>query len=256
MLTTIERRKEIVEETNRIGKVDVAELAGRYGVSTVTIRNDLGTLDKKGLLIRSRGGALANSKVARELSITEKHSENSEIKQKLGEAAAAYVNEGESIILDSGTTTEELASNLLKMNNLFVMTNGMNIALKLNASENIEVLMTGGTLRKKSMSFYGRQAEEHLENLRFDKFFLGVDGIDEISGITTHFEQEASLNRVMCKSSRKVIAVTDSSKFDRSGFHIIASFEQVDTLITDSNIPEHFKEMLVNAGVELVIVEV
>jgi DeoR family transcriptional regulator of aga operon len=126
--------------------------------------------------------------------------------------------------------------------------------MTLQASEHIEVMMTGGTLRKKSMSFYGRQAEEHLERLRFDKFFLGVDGIDELSGITTHFEQEASLNRVMCKSARQVIAVTDSSKFNRSGFHIITAFDQIDILITDSNIPEQFKTLLEQAGVELILV--
>lgn len=254
MLTTIERRQEIIEQTNEMGRVSVDDLSEKHKVSTVTIRNDLSILDKKGLLIRSRGGALANSKIAKELSINEKQSENSEIKQKLGAVAASFINEGDSVILDSGSTTEEIAKKIVNINKLFVMTNGMNIATQLQESDNIEVLMTGGTLRKKSMSFYGRQAEDCLEKLRFDKLFLGVDGIDEESGITTHFEQEANLNRVMCNNSRKIFAVTDSSKFSRSGFHIITPFSNIDVLITDDKIPQEFKELLEKNGVEVITV--
>jgi len=254
MLTTIERRQEIVEQTNEIGKVDVAELAEKYLVSTVTIRNDLNSLDKKGLVVRSRGGAVVNSRIAKELSVKEKHCEHLSVKQKLAAVAVSLIKDGESIILDSGTTTEEIAKQLHNHKNLVVMTNGLNIASELAAGEETEVIITGGTLRKKSLSFYGRQAESSLANLRFDKVFLGVDGIDEKAGLTTHFEHEANLNRMMCDISKEVIAVTDSSKFNRNGFYIISSLDAIDTLLTDSRIPQSYKDYLEERRINLIIV--
>ena len=254
MLTTIERRQEIVEQTNAVGKVDVAELAEKYQVSTVTIRNDLNSLDKKGLVVRSRGGAVMNSRIAKELSVKEKHCEHLSVKQKLAAVAVSLINDGESIILDSGTTTEEIAKRLHAHKNLVVMTNGLNIATELAATQDTEVIITGGTLRKKSLSFYGRQAESSLSNLRFDKVFLGVDGIDEKAGLTTHFEHEANLNRMMCDISKEVIAVTDSSKFNRNGFYIISSLDAIDTLLTDSRIPQSYKDYLEEKRINLIIV--
>ena len=254
MFSTIERRQEIVKQTNALGKVDVAELAGKYLVSTVTIRNDLNTLDEKGLIVRSRGGAVVNSRIAKELSVREKHCENLNVKQKLAIEASNLVNDGESIILDSGTTTEEIAKQLHGHKDLVVMTNGLNIANELSASDHNTVLITGGTLRKKSLSFYGRQAEASLTNLRFDKVFLGVDGIDEKAGLSTHFEHEANLNRMMCQISKEIIAVTDSSKFNRNGFYIINGLDAIDTLITDSRIPSSFIHYFEEKHIKLIIV--
>lgn len=254
MLTTIERRQEIVAQTNKIGKVDVAELATKYQVSTVTIRNDLNHLNKKGLVVRSRGGAVINSRIAKELSVKEKHCKHLSVKQKLAAVAASLINDGESIILDSGTTTEEIAKQLHHHNNLVVMTNGLNIAAELAITDGTEVIITGGTLRKKSLSFYGRQAEASLINLRFDKVFLGVDGIDEKAGLTTHFEHEANLNRLMCNISKEVIVVTDSSKFNRNGFYIISSLDDIDTLLTDSRIPQFYIDFLEKKHINVIIV--
>ena len=254
MLTTIERRQAIVELTNELGKVNVAELSEKYLVSTVTIRNDLNSLDKKGLIVRSRGGAVRNSRIAKELSIKEKHCEHLVVKQRLAVMAASLINDGESIILDSGTTTEEIAKQLHGHKNLVVMTNGLNIASELAVSEHTNIMMTGGTLRKKSLSFYGRQAESSLVNLRFDKVFLGVDGIDEKAGLSTHFDLEANLNRMMSQISRETIVVTDSSKFNRNGFYIISPLDGIDTLLTDSRIPAAYKDYLEQKRINLIIV--
>ncbi|NQY34905.1 MAG: DeoR/GlpR transcriptional regulator [Alteromonadaceae bacterium] len=255
MLNTIERRHAIITQVNESGRIDVAELADKFMVSRVTIRTDLNELDKKRLLVRTRGGAVAISKITKELSVKEKHCENLPIKEKLAQAVVKLINNNESIIIDSGTTTEEVTKLLSEHKNLVVMTNGLNIASELAHFEETEVLMTGGTLRHKSLSFYGRQAESSFNNLRFDKVILGVDGIDMTAGITTHFEHEATLNRLMCQKAIKIIAVTDSSKFGRSGFHIIASLNQIDTLVTDSNIPESYKDFLASVHVKLIIVD-
>lgn len=254
MLSTVERRQEIVVLANTLGKVNVPELSAKFKVSTVTIRNDLNNLSKIGLLVRARGGAIANKKISKELSVEEKHNEHHAVKAALGKEAAKLINNGESIILDSGTTTEEIAKCLGRHEQLVVMTNGLNITSQLARFDDIEVLVTGGKLRKRSLSFYGSHAEESLKNLRFDKVFLGVDGIDTEAGLTTHFEFEADLNRIMVESSREVIAITDSSKFKKNGFHLVAAMKSIDTLITDDGIPEGKKELIERAGVKLIIV--
>lgn len=252
---TAERRHEIVQKALVEGKVDVADLARQYGVSDVTIRTDLNHLDQRGLLVRTHGGAMAGSRIIQELSISEKASEHLAVKRKLAEAARALVQPGDAIILDSGTTTAEIARLLSGIGRLMVMTNGLNVAQNLAIAEGVEVLMTGGKLRKTSLSFFGGHAEEALSRYNFDKLFLGVDGLDLQAGITTHFEYEAILNRRMCAAAKQVIAVTDSSKFNRSGVHRICAVEEIDILITDSGISAAFARTLEASGVQLIIVE-
>ena len=255
MSSTIERRQEIVDSVRQEGRVSVDELSSLYQVSTVTIRNDLNYLDKKGLLVRSRGGAVNNSKLIKELTINEKQTQNHPVKQAIGKLAADFIDNGDRIILDSGSTTEEITHHLHHYKDLTVMTNGLNILSRLSHIQDINLMMTGGTLRYTSQSFYGRQAEDSLKNYRFDRLFLAVDGFDIAAGLTTHFEQEASLNRYMCDISKQVIAVTDSSKFNRCGFHVICTFDQIDILITDNGIPEDYRQMLEKKGVEVILVD-
>ncbi|NQZ12330.1 MAG: DeoR family transcriptional regulator [Algicola sp.] len=255
MMNSIQRRHDIVQTALKTGKVLVPDLVDKYAVSAVTIRSDLNQLASKGLLVRARGGALANNAVSLELSIDQKHQNRQHIKRKLAQAVCTLINEGEAIILDSGTTTAEVATCLHQFNRLVVMTNGLNVAQNLVNAGRIEVLMTGGTLRNKSLSFYGRQAEESLQRYHFDKVILGVDGFDFHAGITTHFEYEAIMNRLMCDVAQQVIVVTDSSKFNRCGVHKIRGFDQINALVTDSGIPDSFAQSLEQAGVKLVIVE-
>ena len=165
------------------------------------------------------------------------------------------IDDGDMIILDSGTTTCEIASLLSEKLNLVVMTNGLDVAMTLAEASSIEVLMTGGVLRKQAMSFSGAQAEKTLGNYRFNQVFLGVDGFDLHSGITTHNEQEANLNRLMCDISERVIAVCDSSKFGKRSCHMIREFGNIDVLITDSGIPEEYLKQLKEMKVEVLLVD-
>ena len=252
-MNTIERRHEIVQLTLDKGKVSVPELANRYHVSEVTIRADLNYLAKKELLIRTRGGALASNSIPKELSIDEKHCDQLDIKKKLALIARDQICEGDAIILDSGSTIAELANSLHNFKRRVAMTNGLNVAQNLLTAPGVEVLMTGGVLRKSSLSFYGSQAEDSIKRYHFDKAFLGVDGIDFNSGITTHFEYEAMMNRLMRRVAKQVITVTDSSKFNRSGVHKICELSEIDVLITDSRIPDVFAQALERNGVKLII---
>lgn len=253
-MNTLERRHQIVQTAITIGKVYVCDLVKEYNVSAVTIRTDLNHLHQHNLLVRFRGGALSSNKITKELSIDDKSSEHISIKKVLAKRVVKELNEGESIILDSGTTTAEVAQQLSSFRRLVIMTNGLNVMENLTHYTEFEVLMTGGTYREKSMSFYGRQAEDSLERYHFDKVILGVDGVDFHSGITTNFEHDAILNRIMCRVAKEVIVITDSSKFNVSGMHQICTFKDIDTLVTDSGIPEVFAVELEKSGVNLIIV--
>ncbi|EIO4604836.1 DeoR/GlpR transcriptional regulator [Vibrio parahaemolyticus] len=246
---------EIVNVVNRDGKARVEDLAAQFDVSSVTIRSDLSFLEKNGYVVRSHGAAIPNTGVIAELTVHEKRRQNAGIKSLIGQAAAKLIESGDTVILDSGTTTREIATSLKSLEDVVVMTNGLDVAMELASAPGVEVLMSGGVLRKNALSFSGSQAEHSLKNYRFDKVFLGVDGFDLRAGITTHNEQEASLNRLMCEISEQVIAVADSSKFGKRSCHMIREFGNIDTLVTDSDIPEDYVQGLREMKVEVIIVD-
>lgn len=254
MLTTIERRQKIVLMTEENGKVNVKDLAKIFDISEVSIRHDLNELGKRGLVVRSRGGAIACDKLAKELSVKDKHNENYAVKVLLAKAVASLVDDGDSLIIDSGTTTEEVAKALTNKQGLTVMTNGLNIAHVLADIEDANVFMLGGQLRKKSMSFYSNEVEQALSKYNFKKVILGVDGIDSEVGITTHYEPEAMLNRTMCTRADKVIAVTDSSKFGKRALYNVLPLKSIDVLVTDKDMPAEFVESLTSLGIEVITV--
>lgn len=233
--------------------IDVEALVKKYGVSAVTIRSDLNVLSRKKLVVRTHGGAVSRTALTQELSIDEKKSKRYLIKKKIAAATAELVDEDDTIILDSGTTTAEIALCLTKFDNLSVMTNGLNVAQNLLHADGVQVSMTGGTLRKKTLSFYGRQAEDSLKNYHFKKLILGGDGFDIKVGVTTHFEHEATLNRMMCDVADEIIVATDSSKFGRSSMHKIIDPFMIDILVTDENIPDKYARQLERGGVNIII---
>lgn len=166
-----------------------------------------------------------------------------------------FIHPGAAVILDSGSTTHEIARIMQSMTDVTVMTNGLNVAEKLSEAAGIELMMTGESLRHSSFSFYGAQAEQSLQYYRFDVLFLGVDGISLSYGITTHHEPEARLNRIMCEVLQQKIAVTDSSKFKKSGLHRIVNVDAIDILITDDRIPENIHQSLIELGVKVELVK-
>ncbi|MDH2925134.1 DeoR family transcriptional regulator [Nicoletella semolina] len=254
MISTMERRAQIVQIVNTKNSIRVEELAKYCSVSSVTIRNDLRYLQQQGLIVRSHGFALPSNRMMSELSIKERDHQNIRVKQLLGQAAAKLINDGDSVILDSGTTTKQIAFNMQYLRDVVVMTNGLDVAMELTGAEGVQVRMPGGILRKNALSFSGISAEKNLENYVFDKVFLGVDGYDLKVGITTHNEQEASLNRLMCDISTQVIAVTDSSKFGKRSFHVIRDFARIDVLVTDNGIPAEYLQAFQQQGVEVILV--
>jgi len=230
-----ERRRRICELVRAHGRVTVEELARRFATSTVTVRQDLGALELSGALVRTRGGALARREED-ELPIVIKQTLHHAQKMRIAAAAVAMIGEGETIILDSGTTTAEIARLLRtsKLHSINVITNALNVAMLLSDIPAVRLIMPGGILRRESNSLSGYGAELALEKLQADRCFLGVDGLDPEVGIMTPHLPEAQLNARMIAISRQIIAVTDSSKFMRRNVSVIARVEQLHMLITDT----------------------
>ncbi|WGL97599.1 transcriptional repressor AgaR [Arsenophonus sp. aPb] len=252
---TIKRRETIIDMLYHDGSVKVATLSQRFNVSLVTIRNDLRYLEKKGCALRSYGGAMANNKFAFDRPFQIKGQIDRALKILIAAKAAEFVQDGDSLILDSGSTTAEMVPFLRNHHALVVMTNALNIAYQLANFEQIDVMVLGGNTRKNSYSIYGSVAEQQLAQYRFNTLFLGVDGFDLEAGITTPHPGEAHLNRIMCDVAHQIIAVTDGSKFGRKSFCLICETKQIHHLITDSRIPKQYREKLAELGVNVIIVD-
>ncbi len=255
MRNTSQRREAILQILARQGSVQVTDMVEQFGVSAVTIRSDLTALESQGLVTRSHGGALLARTPPPEHSVRQKDAINHEQKERIGALAASLVRPGDNIVIDSGTTTISLARHLRGADDITVATNGLNIAWELQDAPGVDLILTGGLLHKKSLSIQGSQAEACLQAYSFDKLFLGVDGFDLQFGVTTHHEAEASLNHKMVERSRKVIVLTDASKFGRVSLHRIVQLDRVHTVITDAAISPEYREGLLRAGIELLIAD-
>ncbi|WP_375748495.1 transcriptional repressor AgaR [Vibrio sp. HN007] len=254
-MTSAERRQKIIEIIHQKGDGKVDQFASMFNVSAVTIRHDLNLLEQQGCVHRCYGGATLNPNFAFDQPLHRKGLLNKSAKEKIAACAAALIHDGEAVILDSGSTIGHMPTYLSKKKDLVVMTNALNTAHQLSGFNNVDLYVVGGNLRRASFSLMGAQGVQQVKEYRFDKLFLGVDGFDLEAGITTPNQGEAQVNRAMCDVSRQVIAVTDSSKFGRKSFCMIRSVEQIDTLITDSQIPEHYYQTLTQLGVEVIIAD-
>jgi len=249
-----ERRRAILEMLQRDGRVLVADLAQQFQTSQVTIRKDLEILHVRRLIHRTHGGALpAREGALEDPTLREKEKLHHEAKLRIAAAAARLVAEGQVVILDSGTTTTEIARALRNFQNLTIVTNAVNIAAEL-ASSSVEVILTGGTVRKNSFSLVGPIAEEALHRLNADILFLGVDGFDVQYGLSTPNLQEAKVNRVMIEVAKRTVATCDSSKFGRRSLSLIIPPSALHRVITDHGIPKSDLRALKKMGIELTLV--
>lgn len=249
-----ERRKHILSLAHKEGRVRVRALSESLGISQITIRKDLDYLQEKGLLERSHGGALPVQPGALfDPPLQDKEKSHHSEKDRIGEAAAKLVQEGQCIMLDSGTTTTAVANALKRFSQLTIITNAVNIASGLN-EKNFEIILTGGTLRKNSFSLVGPLAEDMLAEIHADILFLGVDGFDIEVGLTTPNVLESRVNRAMVNASSRVVAVCDSTKFNRRSLSRIVPASAIHHVITDTNLPKNIHEGLSNLNIEVTLV--
>ena len=249
-----ERRRAILAMLHRDGRVLVKDLARHFRISQITIRKDLEILDSQGAVQRTHGGALpVQAGALLDPTLREKEKLHRREKARIAEAAVKLVEEGQSVLLDSGTTTTAIARALKDMSRLTVITNAINIAAEL-AGTHIEVILTGGMLRKNSFSLVGPLAEQTLRQLSADILFLGVDGFDTRAGLFTPNLLEAQVNRAMVEIARRTVAVCDSSKFGRRSLCNITPVTSVHEVVTDRLIPKSDLRALKEAGVKVTVV--
>jgi DeoR family transcriptional regulator of aga operon len=249
-----ERRVQILQIVRREGRVKVNELASLFNTSEVTIRIDLNDLHERGLVMRSHGGAVLPDTILRESPVHERLKAHSEEKRRIGEMAASLVNDGETIILDSGTTTLEIARRIKKKQGLQIITNGINIAVELLDARAAQIFVVGGTLGRESASITGRFTEDMLDQFSADKLFLSGAGCDPDFGVSGAKVEETMVNRAMLRISREIILVADASKFTKRSMARIAPFSEIDTVITDTSLREEAQEKLRAIGCKLILV--
>jgi DeoR family transcriptional regulator, aga operon transcriptional repressor len=250
-----ERRRKILELLDRDGRVMVDELVRRFKVSAVTARADLDALAERGALVRSHGGAVRLISPVQDYPLKFKEGLHHAEKIRIASAAVQFIQPGQTILLDSGTTTGQVARQirLQRIKPLTVITNALNIALELADCQGISLIMIGGMLRHVSNSFVGPQAERMLQDLHADQCFLAVDGLDPEAGLSTPDVLEAQLNALMIRVSGHVTAVTDASKFGRRSLSTICGLERVRRIITDERITPEMRAAIEGRGIEVLV---
>ena len=237
------------------GRVSVAVLSERFGVSAVTIRNDLDTLEQQGRLLRTHGGAVPRpASSAEPPAFALRKDLHQDEKERIGRAAAALVRDGDSIVLDASTTAWQIARNLKDRRELTVITNGLFIALEFIDSPGVTVVMPGGSLRAASASLVGDQGTCILDRYHVQKGFFGAGGFTLEEGLTDTNQYEVELKQRMVERSKQVIAVVDSSKWGQVTFAALASVEQLDQVITDDGAPAGMVAALREHGIQVTLV--
>lgn len=250
-----ERRRKILELLDREGRVMVDDLVRRFRVSAVTARADLDALAGRGSLVRSHGGAVRLVSPAHDYPLKFKEGLHQAEKVRIAGTAVQLIQPGQTILLDSGTTTGQIARQIRmrKLKPLTVITNALNIALELAEFQGVSLIMIGGILRHVSNSFVGPQAERMLQDLHADHCFLAVDGLDPETGLSTPDVLEAQLNQQMIRVSSQVTAVADASKFGRRSLSVICGVERVKRIITDERVTPATLAALQARGVEVIV---
>lgn len=232
----VERRTEITNYLKEHGRVVVEELAEKLNVSTMTIRRDLQILEEEGFVTRTYGGAVLKEQLIKEVPYKEKAITNIESKIKIAKYASALVEEGHTIILDSGTTNMEIAKEIADIKNINVITNDVMIAAFLYQYENIKVYCCGGLIQKNTGTIIGSYAKDFFQDIFADIVFMGASAVDVEYGITTPSIEKAKLKQMMLKAGEKKVLVTDSSKFGKKSFAKVCSIDFLDLIITDSDL--------------------
>ncbi len=247
-----ERRNEIVKYINKVEKATVEDIMNLLNISKSTVRRDFIYLEKKNLIIRSRGGALKKRYFKYEFSLNEKKILNLDKKKKIAQIAKRFINDGDVIYISGGTTTLELAKILFDINDLVVFTNAINILMEIVNHQDIKIKLVGGDFRRKTFSMVGNKAIDYLDKYNFDKAFVGVNGISIEEGFTTPNELEATVDGKVIKSSKQVFILADETKFGAIAFSTICKLEDVDYIITDKSLNSGLLKDFQKNGVRII----
>ncbi|MEN6457109.1 MAG: DeoR/GlpR family DNA-binding transcription regulator [Prolixibacteraceae bacterium] len=247
------RREKILELIREDGHAKVFQLSKIFKVTEVTIRQDLEKLEKDGFIERDHGGAYLKNMGVNVKNITLQNQENLAEKAAIAKKALELINEGDTIILDSGSTTTQIARLITGFKNLTVITNSLNIAFILGADPGINLIVTGGEFKAPTLSLTGQKAADFFNDLHVDKLFLATAGITLKSGLTYPSISDICVKRAMIESANMVYLVADSSKIGKSSFASLGALSLIDYLITDSKINQTETDMLKKNDIKMII---
>jgi DeoR/GlpR family transcriptional regulator of sugar metabolism len=250
-----ERQAQILSLLQQQGRVSVSSLSERFGVSAVTIRNDLSELERRGELVRTHGGAILPDRDDVELAFTLRSRLHSAQKRAIGSAAAALIGDGEAIAIDASTTALQVAQHIGQRRELTVVTNSLMVAYELADADGVTVVMTGGILRPVSYSLVGEVGTTVLAEFNISTGFFGAKGFTIAEGLTDADNFEAVSKRAMVESCKQVIAVIDGSKWGQVATASFASLKQIDVVWTDRGAPPELVSAVEGQGVQVQIVD-
>ncbi|MDC7684157.1 DeoR/GlpR family DNA-binding transcription regulator [Asticcacaulis sp. BYS171W] len=247
------RRKKIMEWLQEEGSARVRDLSEAFGVSEATMRQDLEKLEGEGHIVREHGGAFLKSVPQQVKALALQHMVNMDAKRRIGMAAAALVHDGETIILDSGSTTTEVANHLVERQNLNVITNALNIALTLGGLPSCSVHMPGGHFKPPTLSLSGEKSADYFNGIYAEKLFLATAAVSFEAGLTYPSMADLYVKRAMIKAASRVYLVADSTKIGRTSFSSLGGLDTIHTLITDTGIRPEDREAFERLGIEVII---
>lgn len=233
-----ERRQAILADLARDGRVAVAELSRRFGVSEVTIRSDLQALAEQGLVVRTHGGAVPGRAGGQDLALASRQTRRVAEKERIGAAAAALIPEGAAVFLDSSSTSLVIARHLKQHRHSTILTNSLAVAQEMLDATGVKVVMSGGTLQPETASLIGADAGTWFSRFNIQLGFFGAHGISDPEGLTDVSLEQAEVKRPLVQMCRQVVAVVDSSKWGQVGVASFAELGDIQTVITDERAPE------------------
>lgn len=248
-----QRREKILELLREDGSAKVIDLSKIFKVSEVTIRQDLEKLEQDGLVTREHGGAYLKEVESQVRNFTLMNQANMDKKAVVGKKAAELIEDGETIILDSGSTTTEVAKNLIGRKNLTIITNALNIALLLGAEPGIEVIVTGGEFKPPTLSLTGQKAADFFHDVHVDKLFLATAGISLRSGLTYPSLSDIVVKKAMIDVAETIYLVADSTKIGKGAFASLGALSLIDYIITDSSIDKNHEQLFHDHQIKLII---
>lgn len=246
----LDRQNKVLQYVKSKKVVTVTELAEYFKVHEATIRRDLTLLEKEKKLIRTHGGAMIEDEVHSEPSFQERAEVEFEIKQRIGQFAATLINDGDNIILDSGTTTLHIADAIKAKRNLTVITNDINIAASLRSEKDITVIVTGGVLFPDSYMLNGMITNDSLNKMHVHTAFIGTPAFHHRLGLTHFDEQLVPAKKGMIKAAKKTVVVTDHTKIGKISLHNVAELKEIDMLITGKELDEEIKKIILGTNID------
>lgn len=251
-LPAVQRQAELLRLIGQQSRITVAEICELFSISEATARRDLDALTEIGEVRRVHGGAVAVHKAPPEPPILQRTAEQAALKQRIGALAAAQVADGETIFLNSGTTTYEVARHL-RDREVTVITNSLLVINELSNAPGVTLISLGGAFRRSELSFIGHITEQSLNELRADKVILGIRALDPEEGLTNDYLTETRTDRAILRSGRTVMVVADHTKIGRVSTAFVAPLSAISTLVTDRELAQEMVATFEAKGIRVLL---